>query len=139
MNAPPQVITRSVVLELAGPEGPVHAEAELRYDPSDPYAVTVAFLMGGAEVAWLFGRDLLMRGVSEPVGEGDVQVSPSVDSDGRAVVRLVLHSPSGQALVEARSSDVLAFLAHTTRVVWPGTERDHLSPDDAIAALLVGD
>jgi hypothetical protein len=130
------VITRPVIVEMVGPDGPLQAEAELRYDPADPYAVTVAFLQGRGEVVWLFGRDLLIRGVSEPVGEGDVRVFPSLDADGHAVIALVLRAPTGQALVTARAEDVLGFLACTTRAVWPGTEGDHLSADDTIAAIL---
>ena len=41
-------------------------------------------------MVWVFARGLLLRGVYEPVGDGDVQVFPSVDAEGRAVVALVL-------------------------------------------------
>lgn len=140
MTAAHHTISHRLVLELVGPHGAVPLDAELRYDRSDPYAVTTAFLVGGSEVVWEFGRDLLLQGVSEPAGDGDVQVFPSLDADGRAVVHIVLRSPEGQALVEARARDVLDFLAATAKVVWPGTERDHhISTDDVIAALLVGD
>lgn len=137
MNQAPNVITHQVIVETVGPEGPVQAAAELRYDSLDPYAVTVAFLQGEREVAWLFGRDLLMSGVSAPAGEGDVQVFPSLDPHGHAVVGLALHAPTGQALVTIPAGDVLAFLARTTRAVWPGTEADHVGTDEAIEAILV--
>jgi hypothetical protein len=69
-----------------------------------------------------------------------VQVFPSIDDDGRAVVEIALRAPTGEALVEGRVRDVLEFLAQTLRVVWPGTERDHhVGTDAAIAAILVGD
>lgn len=139
MSTTPETVTRPIVLELIGPHGASPVEGELRYHSFDPYAVSVVFLMGGHEVVWQFGRDLLMRGVHEPAGDGDVQVFPSLNSDGRAVVVLELTAPSGQALVEAPSREVLRFLACTTRSVWPGTEGDHLSVDDTIAAILVGD
>ncbi len=139
MNAAPHAVNRPVVLELIGPHGSAPLEAELRYDPFDPYAVAVVFHLGGSEVVWLFGRDLLMRGLYEPAGDGDVGVFPSLGPDGRAVLVLELSSPRGQALVEAQARDVLDFLAQTTRLVWPGTEGDHLRVDDAIAALLIGD
>lgn len=138
MYAAPQVITSRVVVDLVRPQGPTPVEAELRYDPLDPYAVSVTFLVEGTTVDWTFGRDLLMAGVHEPVGEGDVQVSPSMDPDGRAAVMLTLHSPTGHALVKARSRDVLDFLVRSTRAVWPGTESEYVDPDAAIAAL-VGD
>lgn len=139
MPAAPQVVVRNLVLELIGPDGPMPVEGELRYTAADPYAVTAAFSVAGREIVWRFGRDLLMRGVHRPAGEGDVHVSPSLDHDGHAVVALELSSPSGRALVLARAGEVLDFLARTTLAVWPGTESEHLSVDDTIAALLVGD
>lgn len=135
----PQEISNHLVLEMVGPVGPTPIEAELRYSPTDPYAVAVVFHQGGTEVEWFFGRDLLMRGVSEPAGAGDVQVFPTLDAEGRALVGLMLHAPGGRALIHAPSKDVLEFLARTTLVVWPGTESDYISADDTIAALLVGD
>lgn len=135
-----RVIRHRLVVELVGPHGPTPLVAELRYDPADPYAVRMVFLKGTDEVVWLFGRDLLLRGVSEPVGEGDVRVFPEVDAEGRAVVIIALSAPAGQALVESRARDVLDFLARTARVVWPGTEAEHQAgTDEAIAAILVGD
>lgn len=138
MPSTPPVVRRAVV-ELVGPSEPVPVETELRYHPDDPYAVAVAFQMGDTEVSWVFARDLLIRGAAEPVGEGDVQVLPSVDQEGRALVVLVLRSPSGSAVVRLAARDVLGFLADTTRAVWPGTESERLSADDLIAALLVDD
>jgi hypothetical protein len=137
MPAAPDVVTH-VIFDLIGPEGLEPVEAELRYDALDPYAVTVVFSRDGREVVWVFGRDLLIRGLHEPTGAGDVQVFPSVGADGHAVVLLELRNPKSHALVQARSCDVLSFLAHTTRAVWPGEETDHLRVDDAITALLVG-
>ncbi|HSJ20378.1 MAG TPA: SsgA family sporulation/cell division regulator [Nocardioidaceae bacterium] len=139
MNTMPRSVNRPVVFEVIGPEQPTLVEAELRYDPADPYAVAVAFLSHGTEVLWVFARDLLIRGVSEPTGDGDVQVFPSLDDDGRAEVGLMLRSPAGQTLMKVPARDVMGFLARSTRSVWPGTESDHLSADKAIAAILVGD
>jgi hypothetical protein len=137
MPAAPDVVT-PVLLDLIGPEGSEPVEAELRYDALDPYAVSMAFLQDGQEVVWVFGRGLLMQGLHEPAGEGDVQVFPSVGADGRAVVLLELRSRTGHALVQTPTREVLRFLARTTRAVWPGEETDHLGVDDAITALLVG-
>ena len=137
MNPAAPVLTHALTVELIGPEATLPVGAELRYSRSDPYAVQLAFNTGGRDVVWLFGRDLLMRGTHEPVGRGDVHVMPGLDPSGRAVVVLQLSSPNGAALVEARSVDVLTFLAHTTQEVWPGTEGDHVSVEQAIAAILV--
>lgn len=140
MSAAHHVIRHRLVLGLVGPQSSTPLEAELRYDPADPYAVAMAFLRGGHEVVWVFARDLLLRGVTEPVGDGDVHVFPSVDDEGRAVVAVGLRGATGEALLTGRTRDFLGFLAHTTRAVWPGTERDDgLSLDSAIAEILVGD
>jgi len=137
MSEGTDVITSRLALETEGPFGPAQLEAELRYDPSDPYAVAVAFHQGTSEVVWVFARDLLMRGLSEPVGEGDVRVFPALDGDGHATVGLWLNAPTGQAVVKAPAQPVLGFVARTTQAVWPGTEGDHVSADAAIAAILV--
>lgn len=139
MEANPRSISRHVILELFSSAGSALVEAELRYDADDPYAVAVAFQLDGSELVWVFGRDLMLRGVAEPAGDGDVQIFPSLDDDGRLVVVLQLSSPSGLALVEAKARDVIDFLASTRVAVWPGTESNYLRLDDAIAALLVDD
>jgi hypothetical protein len=140
MSTPSHQIRHRLAVDVIGPRGAAPLVAELRYDASDPYAVSMTFHRGAEEVAWLFGRDLLLRGVSEPVGDGDVKVLPSVDADGRALVVIALTAPTGQALVETRTRDVLEFLAATAQLVWPGTEREHQAgTDEAIAAILVGD
>jgi hypothetical protein len=137
MSTTSRSVSRPVVFEVIGPEMPMPVEAELRYDPADPYAVAVAFQSYDTEVLWVFGRDLLLRGISEPTGDGDVQVFPSLDDDGRAEIGLVLRSPGGQTLMKVPGRDVMDFLAHSARSVWPGTEGDHVSADRAIAAILV--
>jgi hypothetical protein len=139
MTTSSRTVTSPVVFELIGPHATTSVGAELRYDPSDPYAVAVAFLNEGTEVVWMFGRDLLIRGLSEPVGEGDVQVFPTLDDEGRAQVGLLLHAPGGRSMMKVPAGDVLGFLALSTRAVWPGTEAEHVSTDAAIAELLVGD
>ena len=137
MNPSAPVLSRAMTVDLIGPHGILPIEAELRYSRSDPYAVQLAFNTGGGQVVWVFGRDLLMRGTHEPAGQGDVHVIPGLDPSGHGVVVLQLVSPDGAALIEARSADVLTFLAHTTQEVWPGTEGEHIAVDETIAAILV--
>jgi hypothetical protein len=137
VNALPPAVIHPVTVDLIGPHGVAPVESEMQYDPLDPYAVTVVFHRVGHDVEWVFGRDLLIRGLHEPSGEGDVHLFPSVGPDGRAVVVLELRSPDGTALVEAPSRDVMGFLARTTHVVWPGTEAEYLALDAAIESILV--
>jgi hypothetical protein len=129
-------VTQAVKLELidsAGTATPI--EAELRYDPADPYAVTTVFMTGASQVRWTFGRDLLSAGLYEPAGDGDVHVWPCLDSAGHAVVIIELCSPDGEALVQARTSDVLTFVDRMNAAVPQGTESSLMDIDAAIAAI----
>jgi len=137
MNTAPLTVTQSVTLELIDPTGAVTPiEAELHYDPRDPYAVTTVFLTGASQVRWTFGRELLCEGLYEPSGDGDVHVWPCLDSDGHAVVIIELCSPDGEALVQARTGDLSGFVDRMNRAVPLGTESSHVNVDAAIDAIL---
>ncbi|GGQ30717.1 SsgA family sporulation/cell division regulator [Streptomyces roseolilacinus] len=114
----------------------VPVPARMTYRTSDPYAVHVAFHIGSENpVHWTFARELLVEGVFRPCGRGDVRIRPS-KADGRGVVLMALSSPNGDALLEAPSAQVSAWLERTLRVVAPGTEAERLGIDDGLAALL---
>lgn len=135
MNTAPLAVTQAVTLELidaTGASTPI--DAELQYDPRDPYAVTTVFMTGESHVRWTFGRDLLREGLYEPSGDGDVHVWPCLDADGHAVVIIELCSPDGEALVQARTGDLSAFVGRMTKAVAPGEESRHLDVDAAILA-----
>jgi Streptomyces sporulation and cell division protein, SsgA len=137
MNTAPLTVTQSVTLELIDPTGTVTPiEAELHYDPRDPYAVTTVFLTGASQVRWTFGRELLCEGLYEPSGDGDVHVWPCLDSDGHAVVIIELCSPDGEALVQARTGDLSSFVDRMNKAVPLGTESSHVNMDAVIDAIL---
>lgn len=136
MNTAPLVVSQAVTLDLIDSTGgSTPIEAELQYDPRDPYAVTTVFMTGRSQVRWTFGRDLLRAGLYEPTGDGDVHVWPCLDADGHAVVVIELCSPDGEALVQARTGDLSAFVERMGNSVVPGTESDHLDLDATIAAI----
>jgi hypothetical protein len=136
-NTTPVAVTQLTTLELIDATGgSTPIEAELRYDPSDPYAVTTVFMTGPSQVRWTFGRDLLMRGLYEPSGDGDVHVWPCLDADGHAVVIIELCSPDGEALVQAKTGELSAFVTRTSQAVRPGSECEHIDLDAAISAIL---
>jgi len=140
MNIAPLTVTQPVTLELIDPTGAVTPiDAELQYDPQDPYAVTTVFMTGASAVRWTFGRDLLTEGLYEPSGDGDVHVWPCLDSDGRAVVIIELCSPDGEALVQARTGDLTSFVERMSRAVEPGHESEHLDVDATIAAIFAAE
>jgi hypothetical protein len=130
-------VTAPVQLELIDASGAATPiEAELRYDATDPYALTTVFRTGHSEVRWTFGRDLLAEGLYEPAGDGDVHVWPCLDNQGHAVVIIELCSPDGEALVQARTGDLRSFVDRMNKAVAPGTESQLLDVDAAIAAIL---
>ena len=140
MNTAPLTVTQQVTLELIDPTGCVTPiEAELHYDPTDPYAVTTVFMTGTTQVRWTFGRDLLAQGLYEPTGDGDVHVWPCLDSDGHAVVIIELCSPDGEALVQARTGDLRTFVDRMTKTVELGTESAHLDIDATIYAIFAAE
>jgi Streptomyces sporulation and cell division protein, SsgA len=139
-NTTPLAVTQPVTLELidaTGASTPI--EAELHYNPTDPYAVTTVFMTGHSQVRWTFGRDLLTEGLYEPSGDGDVHVWPCLDADGHAVVIIELCSPDGEALVQAKTGDLRAFVDRTSKAVQPGSESEHIDVDATIHAILTAE
>ena len=128
-------VTSTLTLELIDANGAsTPLETELSYNPSDPFAVTAAFMTVAGRVEWTFGRELLIGGLYEPTGDGDVHVWPCLDNEGEPVVIIELCSPDGEALVQARAADVTAFVDRMTTAVAPGAE--NVDVDSAIAAIL---
>jgi len=140
MHTTPLVVTQEVTLELidaTGASTPIRAE--LHYDAQDPYAVTIVFLTADEQVRWTFGRELLIEGLYEPSGDGDVHVWPCLDPDGRAVVIIELCSPGGEALVQAKTGDLTKFVDRIRRAVRPGAESEHINVEAAIASIMEGE
>ncbi|MBV2354387.1 SsgA family sporulation/cell division regulator [Streptomyces sp. J2-1] len=131
------VVERELELRLIlSPERSIGVPARLAYRSDDPYAVHVTFHINSEHpVHWTFARELLVEGVFRPCGHGDVRVWPT-KVDGRSVVLMALSSPDGDALLEAPSPQVSAWLERTLRVVAPGTEAGRLGLDDALDELL---
>ena len=84
-------------------ERPMSFIASFGYHPDDPYAVWITFHIPAGDVRWAIARSLLVRGLTEPAGEGDIQLWPNIDDEGRAIVDMDFHSPEGRLLASARS------------------------------------
>ncbi|NUR08671.1 MAG: SsgA family sporulation/cell division regulator [Nocardioidaceae bacterium] len=121
---------------LDGPTGGLRIGATLVYDPADPFAVSLVLDGGGTPVRWTFGRELLVRGVLEPAGEGDVVVFPALDVAGRAVVVVELSSPDGILLGQLLLREVLPFVRAMTDAVPLGAEAGLVDVDGTVARLL---
>lgn len=131
------VVERELELRLIlSPERSIPVPARLGYRSDDPYAIHISFHINSEHpVNWTFARELLVEGVFRPCGQGDVRVWPT-KVEGRSVVLMALSSPDGDALLEAPSAQVSAWLERTLRVVPPGSECGQLGIDDALDHLL---
>jgi hypothetical protein len=134
--APLPVVT-TVTMRLFAPLGTVTpVGVELRYDPRDPFAVGAVFDTDGAQIPWIFARDLLLDGLSVPTGTGDLHLWPSVDEAGDPVVVLQLCAPDGEAVLQAGAAELGAFLTATMDEIPFGAESVHLDLDGLIADIL---
>ena len=111
-------------------------EASFGFDPSDPYAVWITFHSSTGDVSWAVCRSLIASGMTDPVGEGDIQLWPSIDDDGRAVVMFEFCSPDGELVAHARTSEIYRFLSRTLTAVPFGAEGTHLDLDALITELI---
>lgn len=110
--------------------------ATLHYDRRDPFAVHMTFpapaTLEGVEVRWTFARELLVSGMEEPVGHGDVRVRPY----GYERLVMEFRAPEGTAVVHIRSAEVRRFLDRTTELVPLGLEHLQIDLDHDLAELM---
>ncbi len=110
--------------------------ATLHYDRRDPFAVRMTFpapaTLEGVEVSWTFARDLLVAGLHEPEGDGDVRVRPY----GYDRTVMEFHAPEGTAVVHVRSGEIRRFLQATNELVPAGREHLQLDLDHDLAELM---
>jgi hypothetical protein len=120
-------VTQSQFVSLNGSSAPVLSR--LSYVASEPFAVNIAFRTErGRWVEWTFARELLVTGLREPAGIGDVRVRPDLSTD-EGILILEIESPDGYALVEIEREDVERFLDAATELVPLGTESDSFDVD----------
>ncbi len=135
----PSTVEVETSLQLVAPDSvTLPVRASLRYDATDPYAVHVLFhpeAAGGEPVSWSFARDLLVAGLDEPSGMGDVRVWPWATPRGD-VIALALSSPDGNALFEVPRTVLVRFLRRTFSAVPRGREDEYLDIDSAVTRLL---
>jgi hypothetical protein len=136
----PRTITTPLSLAVSTGTGEAELAAELRYDPSDPFAVSLAIgVECGEPVVWIFARDLLAAGLGAPSGEGDITIEPdhlaSLDGADR-MIRITLATDCLATMV-ADADKVTEFLLETYALIPTGSELDRVDLDAEIAALLV--
>ena len=135
----PRTITTPLSLVVATGTGEAELDAELRYDPADPFAVSLAIgVECGEPVVWTFARDLLAAGISTPTGEGDITIEPdhaSAMDDNERMLRITLATDCLATMLTS-THRVVEFLVETYAVVPTGAELDRVDMDAEIAALL---
>jgi len=130
-------VTAQIALECVDDYGTTHHVASVfGYALADPFAVTVTFQTPQGDLPWTFARDLLVRGLDGPAGDGDVHVWPSITARGRAVVMIELTSPDGHLVAQARTDEVYRFLTRTLAIVPAGNEAEYLDVDTLVGQLL---
>jgi len=116
-------LSQELVLQCLDARGrSVDLPASFGYDPADPWAVCITFRGPKEEVSWLVARELLVQGLTDPAGEGDIQLWPSIDDHGRAAVVMELRSPDGHLATQLSTHELYRFLTRTQALVPTGTE-----------------
>ncbi|MGB3439393.1 MAG: SsgA family sporulation/cell division regulator [Actinophytocola sp.] len=125
----------------------IHAELVALYDGSTPvrsrwsyrgdhpYTVVAAFQTDREHwVEWVFSRELLVAGLTESAGVGDVRFSP-IEEGGMRILIVEIESPEGYALLELDHQSVADFLGATEKMVPLGGEDEHFDVDALIDEL----
>ncbi|WP_328446238.1 MULTISPECIES: SsgA family sporulation/cell division regulator [unclassified Amycolatopsis] len=106
--------------------------SRLSYHAEEPFAVTVAFRTErGRWIEWTFARELLVEGLDEPAGLGDVRVRPDLSED-EDFLTLEIESPDGYASFELEIEDVRTFLDASYELVPLGEEGAYFDVDGLI-------
>jgi hypothetical protein len=119
--------------------GEAELDAELRYDPADPFAVSLAIgTECGEPVIWTFARDLLSAGIAAASGEGDITIEPDYAGDLDSAERMLRITLATDCLATmlTPTGKVVEFLVETFTVVPTGSELDRIDWDAEIASLL---
>jgi hypothetical protein len=126
-----RTVTAALTLQVSASTGDATLDAELRYDRSDPLAVTLAIgTQCDDPVVWVFARELLAIGITSAAGEGDIAIEPA-DRD----IRITLATDCLATMLAPRDR-VVEFLVESFTCVPSGAEFDDVDIDSEIAALL---
>lgn len=89
----------------------------LRYDAKDPYRVVAGLSVVGDSTEWMFSRDLLIDGIRQPTGIGDVRVYGFGDE-----VTLTLDNGESPLVLHLASPVVATFVSSMLYLVPSGSE-----------------
>jgi sporulation and cell division protein SsgA len=128
--------TEAVHVELVALyDGTTPVRSRWSYHAGHPYTVVAAFQTEQDRwVEWVFSRDLLIEGLTESAGVGDVRFRPLAE-DGLNMLAVEIESPEGYALLEMDLESVAGFLGVTDDLVPLGSESEHFDVDALIDEL----
>jgi hypothetical protein len=108
------------------------------YNRDDPHAVQFHIINpDGTRVLWVFGRELVYTGRTEPTGELNVRIAPwSGEPSFTAIV--LISPPEDQALLKIPTSILDTFLTKAYGVVPRGQEFGIIDVAAAFEQLLAG-
>ncbi|MFI5524832.1 SsgA family sporulation/cell division regulator [Streptomyces platensis] len=124
---------------LLGPDEAVPVAGRFSYRSDRPYEVEVAFISRGQTVAtWLFARELLLAGLHDEAGEGDVRVWSFRRPGEPRRVHIELSTDDSVCELSVRATELTAWLEQTAAIVPPGHEGGYLDMDAHLARLFAG-
>jgi hypothetical protein len=116
-------------------DGATPVRSRWSYRADQPYTVTASFQTDRDRwVEWVFSRELLVEGLTDSAGFGDVRFRP-VEENGMTMLVVEIESPEGYALLELDLAAVADFLDATEALVPLGSEGDHFDVDALIDEL----
>ncbi len=116
-------------------DGTTPVRSRWSYRASHPFTVMAAFQTDRDNwVEWVFSRDLLVAGLTDSAGIGDVRFRPLSDR-GLDMLAVEIESPEGYALLELDLEAVAGFLGASEEVVPLGAEAEHFDVDALIDEL----
>jgi hypothetical protein len=116
-------------------DGTTPVRSRWSYRADQPFTVTAAFQTDRDRwVEWVFSRELLVAGLDDSAGVGDVRFRP-IEERGLRMLVVEIESPEGYAMLELDHDAVADFLDGTEEMVPLGSEDDHFDVDALIAEL----
>lgn len=106
-----------------------HNYVTLTYSELDPWAIHMAFGEGNN---WVFSRDLLLEGLNDLAGDGDVKIWPGKLPSAR-FVHMRLESPDGECELRFVRRLLVQFAEETRELVTPGLE--YMDMNEVISAI----
>jgi Streptomyces sporulation and cell division protein, SsgA len=131
-------VSRTYPFRMLGAQGCVEVTVELRYCRAQPYAVVATFHADArSSVQWDFSRDLLIEGMIDEAGLGDIRIGPA--DDNAYTIIFELRSPEGRAMLATDAGPLAEFLAASYELVAVGAEHLAVDVDHELTALLAND